>query len=1859
MPSYIDQVSTLGPKVWYRFNETAGTPVNFGSLSTTSVFTNILLNEQTSVDGRAIYLSGSSSIGLPSYPAFSLFDDKSFTIETWMKASAADVAAYSDPQLFSIVGPSNVNTVIALALGGSFYGDAGKVLLRTSNGIGTSRNIVSATRVDDDQWHHVVATINTTSIKIYIDGALSASGTPSFNNAFNFDVQENKKFIGGSFRGRLDEFAIYDFELTPGQIAANYTAGAVVEIAAGSFGTATSLMVQPTVVASFNPTAQAPMTASAVLANVEVSNFNDVNGIQKIISDFGPETWIKFDYVTDFTTTAPAYNAINYGSGGTFTYNAGSGGYAVINQTGPGQEPSIELQIGSGSNHLTSTSSNLFTTEISDSNFAIGVWFKVPTGIDTSEKQIFGYAGPNNSPFSLKINNKKAVFALQTSHTTYTHTETNDISENVWHLAVIKLDLAATTLKYYLDGTEVFSDTAIQGNRATPTSLVLGKATSNGTDTGSKRIELAHYFVDTYSDVTPTVITNLYNAGTRQNQAKGVMRQPIVRFQNKFDDFVDTLTPVQKLGFNETTGTVLENTGSNLTSAFSLNGSSYTRGTSVPTKNRYGYNFTNKNTYIAGNYSTATNSYADNTQTISVYAKINTVSGSDIQMIAAYGLGGGAFGIGLSLFANASGPYLAIVPTSNPANIYTLASGSTSYFGDYHLYTLKRDGTSVKLYIDGKQVASGTYSAYNFTDSGYVAIGGGETVWLGASAATVNKFIDEFAAFDYALSDQQIFEMWQTVELDRGSASSEFVDPTYAAGFGPTVSAAPMTASGLLPMPTEVQEIAPVIAPMIAFGVFQLPNFGGNVVIDANYGTTSMTADAEFHVPGFSVGEINSAVHMQASALMVHPVSIAGGTISVNPVIALDATLVMPGIVTIKGALVKAQSLNANAFAPLPPQYFTIADDLWYQRLVAIDQKDSVGASSIVFFNTSDNFYVPSDPIPGSGWTVRAPSGARATNTVTNPLPAINGGYFDAQNRKAVNFRNIEISTGAPSQFGAGDRDFTFEAMIRTSKSNQVLFVGENQNTNNFQRTGIVLRNGKLALTYSKDASGGSVSANDEPLAFIGNKNIADGEWHHIIIQNRQTGVDRTQPRIQFWIDGQLDIQRYGNEMYVINRVGYNSIEANSYSDFTISAFGLGLSAMVEENEINLNYLAAINVVPVKAQVATATATATPNNKGRGNRGRALMLYFWPTQNSTIGYYSPTSSSGFRSGQVGNNYHDYDQGSYGNDPDTFYQLTTYLNRGANQFYDWDIWPVPVTNLFEGDKWVGESHPILKDGIFKTGTDKGTVYVDALTDNERYINLMTDLKDLSQFDMICFRNYPDQSGEQDQYGVNAKGVVDEYFNLLDKNLFADFLGSLREAVDTGISLLITNPQLAVDMGFIDTYHVVSDLSDSGNEGKSDPYVPVKLNDPLATGTPQLSINYPTSLTTEDDDAYLDAYRNNYHQVVNTLTDLTDDAAFIWTDEIKYVADQSEFGELDRYWSHVEYSDELKVGDKFLISTTPTFYQSYFATPLDAVRAGKVITKFADTYRFGLVERVNPYRNYATSIAVEPGTVVAGKQIGAKVFISFTDVVGIQQIGRVIGDGQGESIEQKQVSLTTDYWINYAYSVGLLTVEERDDLLVDSIDRLPASSIKEASKYWTTNGQDIIGSLSAYGDNVELGSDTSEQAKKQKVLKRTRRGKAKKTVGSGALPSFTTLWGWSTKQISVPVPSINLRGLWWLSERLEYADGVPLRPEAFDADAFMKQPVVTGFKTATIAAQAAVAVGAMVETNLRSAGTTIAVLPLTATALFVEKGTFVPAEPATAAATVAQDVRTTTFESDQVVLYLIHVDPIVYLREDVIK
>jgi hypothetical protein len=1888
MASYIDQISSLGPKVWYRFNETAGTPVNFGALTTTATFTDLLLNEQTDVDGRATYFNGSSShIKLNPWPAFSLFDDKSFTVETWFKLSNTTDAS----TMFRFSGQNAISNRLAVATMGSVDGRLRLDVYGMGQQTSDQETYTTGTYYDS-KWHHLVVAVNTTSLKWYIDGNLITTKTLT-TGTLNWDsysaspgnhrlIGTGASFISGNlssikYKGWLDEFAIYNYELSAQQVLDNFNAGASVNFAPGVLGTASALSVMPSIAVECIQSAS-PMIATALFVETQPSNFDYVDGIQKIISDFSPQQWIKFDYVTDFTTTNPFGTLTNYGSGGASGFSSYAIGDAKF-QKGPAQEPRLELRLGSGTGGLvpgfaTTTASTFFTDEISDSNFSIGIWFKMPTGIDTSDKQVFAYSGGTNSAINLKVSNKKAQFNLQTSHTTYTHTETNDLSLDTWHLAVIKLDLANTTLKYYLDGTEVYSDTAIQGTRNTPTTFSFGKVTTNGTDTTTLFQEIAHFFVSSYSSTTATTIDNLWDAGNRQNQAKGVMPSPIVKFQNKYDDYVDTLSPIQKLGFNETSGTILENTGSNVNTAFQVIGSNYTRGTNVPTKNRYGYNFTNKNTYVSGAYSLPTNAVSDNTATISVYAKISTVSGSDNQIIALWGAGNNAgSGIGLSISANASGPYMSIVPTVNPATWYTLSSGSTSWFGDYHLYTAVRDGSTTRFYIDGKQVASGTYSAYNLTDSGFAAIGGGETVWLGASAATVNKYIDEFASFDYALSAQQIFEMWQAIEIDRMNATTAtFVMPTNIAGTGYTDTPAPMTASAEIVMPDQTDEIQLLPDHLEAFAEFLHPNYGGNVVIDANYGHESFTANATLPDPQFQIGDFHSADHMDASALMVHPLSTGGGRITVPTATALDATLVMPGIVAILGARIFAEPMRSNASFILPPDYYVLADDKWYQRLLEVDYQSTQYSGKTIFFNTSNNIAVG-----GTYGDLSAPSSINLSTTVT---PLAKAGYFDPVLRRALNLKNIGLTYDVGGEEYA--EGWTFETLIQTTKKNQILATGfYTSGIYANKRSAIRLKDGKIAITEPKVTYAGFINSQD-PISFTGFKDIADGEWHHLIIQYRESDE-----RTQVWIDGKLDIQRYGRGAYVPLQIGYNSSDTNASSDFNVSAFAVNKGSFVLEREIGLNYFAAIGHVPYEAEPMTATANIGIGTRAKGNRARALMLYFWPTWSPEAGNYVGSYNGVIQNPRF-NTSGDKDVGKNPFDYDTFPGLTTYLTKGTQKFFDWDVFPLPVEKFYGGDEYEGR-HPLLKESVTIGRENK---YVDPVTDNYRFLNLMEDVYELDQYDAIFFRNYPDQSTEREDTGLTSLDEVDSYFNLQEKELFADFLDSLREAVDTyGISLFVTNPQLAIDLGIIEAATPVPLLRNNGTfniDEYSDNRAPVVTGRVNAQGDPTDPVNQFSA-------GWYDTWFNDRHRVVNTLEYLTDDNAFIWTDYAFYQnSDQFNYGGPDRYYARYENRPNgLQIGDEFVFadSGNPKYRAQYQAIKPEHLKAGTPITALGnyiwnqskDTY----VQVDNPYKDYITTVALIPGTNLNGKLTKGKIFVSFSENFSNYHTYENQAQWDTRYVEYHQYDMASNYWVDIAFNAGIIDAETRaryKNSALSEEDRgqpplyADGDSIKQ---YWSLSGDNIISQITPVTRNLvgfiggDVGYDVPEINKKRTrtglnslppatntrlrdALGRFASGGGSFSATGGNLKTFKIITGRTYDTGTIFIPSINTRGLWWLSDK-NVLEGKVVGGVGMRVSATMPNPVVTADHPANVSATAMISQAVIVESNFRSGDSIIPVFPLTASALMPGiGGRLISAAPFIASGdNISPYIYT---QSDYVVtLYLRHTDPILYIRKETIK
>ena len=1198
---------------------------------------------------------------------------------------------------------------------------------------------------------------------------------------------------------------------------------------------------------------------------------------------------------------------------------------------------------------------------------------------------------------------------------------------------------------------------------------------------------------------------------------------------------------------------------------------------------------------------------------------------------------------------------------------------------------MDRDGSSVKLYIDGKQVGSTlTYSSYNLSDSGFTSTGGGETAWFAQAAATVDKYVDEVAVFDYALSNQQIFEMWQSIEIDKGAASSEFVDPITSAGFGPTVSAAPATASADIPMPTEVQETAPTINHMDAHAVFQLPNFGGNVVIDVNYGHSAFTADAELHDPQYNIGESNGAASMDASALMVNPQLVAGGAISVNPGVSI-ATMVQPGIVTTLGALIKPQSLNGSAFFALPPDYYSISDDKWYQRLLLVDYQSNDFNGETTFFNTSTDIFKGGGY---DGWN--APNNTSVFNPYhgynlnESPLPAAYAGTYDTQNRKAIRIRNIALAV--TDGFSNSTANWTFETYIKTNKKNQILFVGKllgdssNASSQSFNAAWR-LRDGKISLNNTKSLRVGFPNGTDV-ASFTGFKDIADGQWHHVIIQYRPSDV-----RTQVFIDGELDIQRYGYQAYAIHQIGYNSADSNIYSDFETSAVSINQGSFVLEREIHLNYYAATGIVPIEAMPASASATITSGSRGKGNRAKALMLYFWPTFKSNSNYYVGSINNPFLPVGV-NSSAGHDVGTYPYDYDTFYSLSTYLKDTPEKFFDWDVFPLPVITFYAGDTYRGDKHPLLSDNvILTTGTASGTVYTDPVTGNLRYLNLMEDIYDLDQYDAIFFRNYPDQSNEQDSIGLNSKFAVDEYFNIREKDVFKKFIDSLREAMDTyNINLFVTNPQLAKDLGIISDASDVSLLRNQGSyyqDEWSDNRAPVVTGRVYPDGTPKDMVN-------EYGAGWHDTWFNDRHRVINQLEYLTDDNTFIWTDYAFYQNDDhQEYGGPDRLYKRYENRPNgLQIDDEFVFadSGNPRKRAPYQAIKPSNVLAGIPITALAKkiwNQNYGSYAQVdNPYKDYVTTIAVPIGTNLGGKLTKSKIFVSFSENVSSWRTAENSQQFGTQLVEYHQYDMASKYWVDIALNAGIIDSARKAQYLAGTSTQ-PAlyDDNNPILQYWSLSGDNISSQIVPITQNLKgfVGGDIAQYLVPDSGKVRTRSGlnglpsstRLRDALGrfasgggassltGGDLKTFSVITGRSYDTGTVFCPSINTRGLWWISEKI-VVPGTVVGVIATTATAELPQPVVTADHPATINVTSMIAVAQLNDTQAKGPDRRIAVLPMYGSATIVGLGgkNILAGTGASANATIVPGFAITQ-GADQVIVYLHHVNPIVYLRKEIIR
>lgn len=152
-----------------------------------------------SFDGTGDYLAVSS------HADFAL-GNGDFTVEFRMYASAD---ANERDMLFKIGNDSNYAIIVSVgnATASDWSGTGNKVGVHVNTG---GLQIAGTTNVCDSTWHHIAVVRQGTSVKLYVDGVLDASGTVTYTYA-QYDVNiGGQSYSGGTrvFSGYLDALAL-------------------------------------------------------------------------------------------------------------------------------------------------------------------------------------------------------------------------------------------------------------------------------------------------------------------------------------------------------------------------------------------------------------------------------------------------------------------------------------------------------------------------------------------------------------------------------------------------------------------------------------------------------------------------------------------------------------------------------------------------------------------------------------------------------------------------------------------------------------------------------------------------------------------------------------------------------------------------------------------------------------------------------------------------------------------------------------------------------------------------------------------------------------------------------------------------------------------------------------------------------------------------------------------------------------------------------------------------------------------------------------------------------------------------------------------------------------------------------------------------------------------------------------------------------------------------------------------------------------------------------------------------------------------------------------------------------------------
>lgn len=493
-----------------------------------------------------------------------------------------------------------------------------------------------------------------------------------------------------------------------------------------------------------------------------------------------------------------------------------------------------------------------------------------------------------------------------------------------------------------------------------------------------------------------------------------------------------------------------------------------------------------------------------------------------------------------------------------------------------------------------------------------------------------------------------------------------------------------------------------------------------------------------------------------------------------------------------------------------------------------------------------------------------------------------------------------------------GDQDITIEFSIRTSQTDGVVFAGVGA-----QSYARFAASPSASVTDLPKLSGYEVRVENGELVLVQGtalktrvrQQIADGQWHHVVISipssKREVTPDAIPGSIGKFdnetpsfvaIDGKPVLVRYNILGYGGSWLPYsfmaravpkqdfnpsnpNNSGLNPVASTTVDGFLAGdlrdvvvrLNGYIQRSMATQLYYEWSNSIIVKAEPMTVSLAGVAPFKVKGNQKRMLAIYGLEYGFDDEGLPIDTFYSTLFDFLIENI--DPMTGVHGSSSalrrDTSVLHSSYFQTPKTfKVGPYIVYPVAIM----GDPLNATENPASVDGIIDPGTSRDFqgYYVDDSTGMPRFINLQTDLaEDVTEFDALTVVNYPwgkPNIAEPDDYYASwgpatpDNGMLNQGSRGLSDIEWSEARDALRdsilEAAYDGVSLWIGEWHMAQHFGFI---HDV-DFHETG-------WWPAGGTDP-GTGLLQKAPHNPNVAGQELDRLHLDetgsVSNNNYYQ-----------------------------------------------------------------------------------------------------------------------------------------------------------------------------------------------------------------------------------------------------------------------------------------------------------------------------------------------------------------------------------------------------------